>query len=306
MHAIADVISEPAFLGALAVSLGGSLLVLVLVLVPGGVRTRALPVGGLLIAAATAVGLVVSDALAGGTRWLLAGSLVLALGGSVRRALPAVGIVVLAAGAVGISYAVAVVDGSTWVRVLVIGATTAGALGTARVDRTYARFGLGPWLLAVTAAGVFVCVPDTEQAIPLFAASLGLLVALRPPASLRLGSAGAAVGIGLVLWAAAVGGTGRPGSVVGAAGCLGMLVVEPVVEALLGARRVAPPGAAPARPDGPDGTRTLTVGVVHVVVVLFCARVAGFRSSAAVAGVLVTLALVAAGVLLAVAWRPRR
>jgi hypothetical protein len=260
-------------------------------------------VGGLLVAAAAAVGLVVSDALAGGTRWLLAGSLILVLGGSLRRALPAVGVVVLAAGAVGISYAAAVVDGTSWVRVLVIGATIAGALGAARVDRAYSRFGLGPWLFAVTAAGVFVCVPDTEQAIPLFAASLGVLVALRPPASLRLGDAGAAVGIGLVLWTAAVGGTGRAGSVVGAAGCLGMLVVAPVVDALLHDRR-----AGPARSEhaNPDGARTVTVAVVHVVVVLFCARVAGFRSSAVVAGVLVVLALVTAGVVLAVASRRPR
>lgn len=298
MHAIADVVGEPAFLAALAVSLAGSLLVLVMV--PAGVRERALPVGGLLVAGATAVGLVVSDALAGGTRWLLAGAIVLALGASLRRARPAVGVVVLVAGAVGISYAAAVVDGRTWVRVLVIGATTVGALGAARVDRAHSRFGLGPWLFAVTASGVFVCVPDTEQAIPLLAASLGVLVALRPPASLRLGDAGTAVGIGLVMWTAAVGGTGRPGSVVGAVGCLGVLVVAPLVDAFVSDRRAGPSGTEHANPDG---TRTVTLAVVHIVVVLFCARVAGFRSSAVVAGVLVVLALVAAGVVLAVASR---
>ncbi len=300
MSAVVDVLAKPAFLTALAISAAGALVVLAVA--RGGNTARQYPIGGLLIVAATGAGLRRADAFAGGTSWLVVGSVSLALAPlACRRVHPAATAILLLAGATCVATAAAAVDDRTWVSALVVGATAVGAVGAARVDREGARFGLGPILFAATAAGVFVCVPDTEQAIPLLAASAGILVALWPPVCIRLGASGAFGAVGLVLWTAAVGGTGRPGSVVGAVGCLGMLVVAPAVDALVSTD--APRhGGSTSRGPRPEAVRVV---VLHVLVVLFCARVAGFQSAALPAAALVLMAFVVSGVALGAAGRER-
>jgi hypothetical protein len=299
MDAVVDVLDEPSFHAALAISAAGALAVLAVV--HWAHVRRPVPVGGLVVAAAAAVGLVVGDALAGGGGWLLVGGVLLVGSGGVTtraRTSAALATLLLLGGATCVAIAAAEVDGRTWVRALVLAATTVGALGASRVDRAGGRYGLGPLLFAMSATGVFVCVPDTEQAIPLFAAAVGVLLALRPPASIRLGGAGAAAATGLLLWTAAVGGNGRAGSVIGAAGCLGMLVVAPAVELALGGARAARADLAAREAAG--------LALAHAVVVLFCARVAGFQASAATATVLVLVAWGVAAWAGATAWSRRR
>jgi hypothetical protein len=286
MSKIVDVLENPAFVTAFVVAFAGALVVLFL--------SRRhdcrgpLPVGGWLIAGATFAGLVHSDALVGDRFWLAVGALLLAVApatwllrfGSTAHA------VVLLAGAASVAVAAGSVDDRTWVRALVLAATAIGSLVASRIDRRYCRLGLGPVLFAITAVGVFACVPDTEQAIPLLAASGAALVALWPPVGLRLGASGAYLGVGLVVWTAAVGGVGRPGSVIGGIGCLGVFLFEPVTRALSGDRnRFA---RAPERTG--EARDAVALAIVHVVTVLFCARVAGFQSSALPAAALVLLA----------------
>ena len=117
------------------------------------------------------------DVLPSGRGWLVGGLLLLAAGGyAVTRRPRLLGAAELVAGATGVAVAATRVDDHVWVGVLVGVATVGGALGAIRVDRAGARFGTGPLLVAITAAGVYVCVPDTEQAIPLMAGALGLVV----------------------------------------------------------------------------------------------------------------------------------
>ncbi len=302
MHAVGDVLGERSFLVALAVSFVGALLVRA-----AGQRVAApLPAGGALVAIAAAAGLVAGDVVPAGAGWVVIGVLLLAVGAGARRRPLRIGSgVLLVAGAVCVAVAATRVDHHVWVGVLVTVATVGGALGAARLDAAGMHFGTGPLLFAISAGGVFVCVPDTEQAIPVMAAALGLLVVLWPPVRIRLGDAGAAAVVGIALWTAAVGGTGRAGSVVGAIGCLGVFVTAPAVDAWL-QHVPARPSARPTTGDVATPGATLTLAVVHVLLVLFCARVAGFRSSALAAGALVLLAHGVAAVTLVKVWRAAR
>lgn len=298
MHAVGDVLGERSFLVALAVALVGALTALT------AARSlhRLLPVGGAVVVGATAAGLVAGDVVPSGTAWLVVGTLLMALGASAHRAgARLVGLVALAAGACSTAVAATRIDPRAWVGVVVVVTAVAGALGAGRLDASWARFGAGPALFAITAGGVFVCVPDTEQAIPLMAAAIGLLIALWPPVRVRLGAGGAAAVVGLVLWTAAVGGTGRAGSVVGGVGCLGVFVVAPAVDAWL--QRT---GARPWCSGDGSIADALILSTVHALLVLFCARVAGFRSSAPAAGVLVLLAYATAVLVLVTMRRPAR
>lgn len=96
-------------------------------------------------------------------------------------------------------------------------------LGATRViDR---RALLGCMLLAV--AGLFFCVPDTEEALLLagVAAPFALAIPFAPPVR-PVGAAAFAVAFA---WVAATGGRARPGSSIAALACLGVLVVAPIV-----------------------------------------------------------------------------
>lgn len=142
-------------------------------------------------------------------------------------------------------------------------------------------------LLAVSIAGIWAAVPDTEEillvggvlAVPLLATMVGGLDRLDAPWSLP---ASAAV-VGPVVWAAVHGGRGRPGSMVGGVACLGVLLVEPV------ARRLA-------RGPGPTRAPAAVAGVllvVQVAVVLVTARVAAAQADVGPAALVATAALTA-------------
>jgi hypothetical protein len=129
-------------------------------------------------------------------------------------------------------------------------------------------------LLVITVVGIYACVPDTEVVRPAVGAFLGAALLLLDP---ELGgwSGGASVAGGLMLWMAAGGGYGRPGSVVGAVACAG---------AVLFLSSVATGRGAPG----------WTALVVPTLFTVFCARVAGFRESWEAAALLVALAIVVA------------
>ena len=92
-------------------------------------------------------------------------------------------------------------------------------------------------LLAISAAGVYACVPDTEQ-IAVVAGLLAVLGAgylvfgtrLDGPNGLML--AGTALGV-LLVWAGGVGAVGRPAALAGVVACLGVLLALPVAWLLL-------------------------------------------------------------------------
>ena len=252
------------------------------------------PVAGLALAAAGAIGIdATATARPAGT--LLPGLALLALAGAAlsraRRARPANRPRELAAagclwlgGAVLTGWSLAADDGvaaGVWVAVAIclVGALLADA------DRRRGAQGLALPLLAVTAGGIYATVPDVEAAEVVLAAALPMALlgwpfplAWRPPARPppSLGTAGALATAGLLVWAVAAGGSGRPGSVVGGCACLGLLALEPLAHLL--ARRRGPAVAVPTGPGWRPGWLALAV---QVVVVTFAARVVGRPSSAA-------------------------
>jgi hypothetical protein len=180
-----------------------------------------------------------------------------------------------------------------WVRVLVTLAASGGALVAAEFDHTWRADAPGLTLFGVSALGVYATVPDTEAVAALVGASLPLLVLGWPARLATLGRAGAAATVALLVWAGAVGGEGRPASIIGVVACLGLLVGSPVGRLLL--PRVGD-RLGRARP----GTLAFSLVVSQIVLVLVAARVGGQLSNplaAAAIGATVGLVAVVVGAL---------
>jgi hypothetical protein len=191
--------------------------------------------------------------------------------------------------------AVLAVDASPtgWVRGLVGAAVVLAAPAASRTEAAWGDAGLPPVLYAITAAGVFAAVPDTEQAAVLLGASVPLGLAGWPLGHVRLGPAGAGAAVALLVWVAAVGGRGREPSIVGAVACLGLLVTLPAGR--WRARRTGRGGAV----GRTHHVVVLVVGV-HLAVVAVASRVAGIASDLEVAAPVAAVAVLAA--LVAGAW----
>ena len=156
-------------------------------------------------------------------------------------------------------------------------------------------------LIAITCAGIYTTVPDTEQALVLVGAATPCVVLTWPLRTGRVGRAGAFALLGVVAWVAVTGGSGRPSSIVGALACTGMLAVEPLA-GRLGRARLA------HRAHHDLHRRTLPALVViaaHVVLVGVGLRVAGMATSVATALVVATAVMVTATVALVLFSRPR-
>jgi hypothetical protein len=238
------------------------------------------PLGGPALLVAVAVGFGATEGLpglllAGLVLAMLAGALAEVLGWSAAvaapLAVPAALLVVFAAPA-GTRVWAAVLAGAG---VVVVGGLLAG------LDRRWRDRGLGPPLVAITAGGVFLTVPDTEHAVVLAGATAVLALLGWPVPLVSLGVPGAFVASGGVSWVALQGGVGRPASVVGALACWGLVLLEPL-------DRDRRPGSV------------LWAMALDLVVVVAVARVAGPRTSPVVAAVLAA-GLLTAG---AVARRP--
>jgi hypothetical protein len=176
--------------------------------------------------------------------------------------------------------------GTRLVAALVV--ATAGPL-LADLDRRSRRAVAAPVLLALALAGMYECVPDSGILLPL----LGLLAAtvvLGCVVSVPLGPSGAAAIVGCAVWAGTIGGVGRPPTVLAAWGCLGLIVVEPLVRMATG---FSPLEASEANAD-------LLVLFGQLGVVYTASRVASFRHGAIGVGSVLLADLVAgAGLLLA-------
>jgi len=141
-------------------------------------------------------------------------------------------------------------------------------------------------LFAIAVAGVWVTVPDTEEALVLLGAIVAPTLLAWPLRVARLGSIGAHTLIGFYMWVVAWGGRGREGSIVGAAAALGMLLAAPI-------------GSWASRKEGVTtrGRLEMVLIVLQLVVVALTARVAGLLTETGDAAAIAVPTLVAASVL---------
>jgi hypothetical protein len=227
-----------------------------------------------------------------------------------ERPVPVAGLALAAATAAGLAVTGAPADPALG-RPALAAATAVVAAALAAFDRRWGRLGLPPALVAVTAAGIWACVPDVEGPLVLLGAALPIALLGRPgPPAVRRPPA-AAVGVAVsvavaavVVWVVATGGAGRPGSVVGGLACLGLLLVEPAVR-LLDPRRRGPLDPVEGRPG-----LAWAALAAQLVLAGFASRVAGRPDSAAAALGLAALglapALVACVVVARRPWAGRR
>ncbi|HLT69075.1 MAG TPA: hypothetical protein VKZ72_02840 [Acidimicrobiales bacterium] len=274
---LTDLIDEPGFRDACSLAALGTALVAAVALA----LRRRVPLAGVVVAAA-AVAALDRDVLPVDDQ-VVAGLGLLAAGGYLAERWS---LHVLAAVPGALVLAAALPADPGWVRPVVVTTTVLGGAAAADLDRAAGRRprrvgaglhlapGVGPVMLAVTVAGVYLTVPDTEMATVVLGAALPAAALGWPFAWGRLGGGGVLAAVGVVAWTVALDGRGRLGSVVGGVACLGLLVLEPPLRRL---------GGLPVA----RGTRgALVLVAVHVVLVAWCSRVAGLRSDPAPALVL--------------------
>jgi hypothetical protein len=301
----ADLVQDDGFRTGLALGAVG-LVVVVLALViarwGGWRRDEPLPVAGIALSAAGLlalgeldVGAGISDRLVVGIALLVLAPLLARLGGF-GTSLP---VVVLATvpGAVVIASATSQENDVGWVAPVVFSAIVVGATLVTDFDRVNGRAGLGPVLMTVGVLAMYTALPDTEEAAALAGAALPLALLGAPVPVASLGSAGAPASVGLLVWVAAVGGRARPGSVVGAAACLGVMLVEPIV-------RRARPGRQATSPRHPVSVRAVLLVALDLGLVAVTSRVAGLETSGALAVSISVVSLAVAGAVVALILRP--
>jgi hypothetical protein len=241
-------------------------------------RRAPLPIGGLLFVAAGAAGLGRS---VGVPRGLILGLIALAGAGIVVELLRLPRLAALAVvvpGAWLLAYDAELVEVG-WILALVAIATALGALSMSDFERVVPKENLGLPLLAITAAGIYLTVPDTQQALVIMGAALPLAVLglIRP--GVTLGVAGSYAATGLVAWTIAAGGFGRPASIVAGLACFGLFWVEPLTRLI--SRAIAP--------------LSMRVAVAaHTILVLIASRVVGRESQVPKALLLAAAELVVA------------
>lgn len=164
------------------------------------------------------------------------------------------------------------------------------AVLVAEGDAIHAGSAAGPPLLAVSIFGMYATIPETAQILPTLVVAVPVALVGGPARRARLGTAGAAAVVVLLVAIVAEGGQPRAASIVGGVACLGVLALDPLVRAFV-------PGAGPA-PDDWWSPRLWLLVAVHVVVVAIASRVAGLRGDASGAIVIVAVtAALAAGAL---------
>jgi hypothetical protein len=178
-----------------------------------------------------------------------------------------------------------------WVRAVVAAGATVGPVAAVRTDIDWGPTRVTPVLCAISAAGVFAAVPNTEAAAALLGAYLPGALAGWPLGRARLGRVGATSATALLVWVAGVGALGREAAIVGALACLGLLVALPAGRWL----------ATRAQWRHRLITGPLLVLVIHTAVVTAASRVAGTGAELRVAvpaAILATVVAVAASALL--------
>jgi hypothetical protein len=246
-------------------------------------RPGPVPIGGLAVAAAGLWTISGVRSLPPGVAVAVAGVGVVGLVPVARRSV-AIGAVLAAPFAM---YLAVEASETTWIRGAVVVGASLGAAVVAATDGRQHWSDLTPALYALSVAGVFAAVPDTEEAAALLGVAVAIAVLGWPSGIASLGRVGAGSATALLVWVVAVGGRGRPPSIVGGLACLGILVAVPGGEWLSrrwSCRRRARRSAVACL-------------VVHTGAVLIASRGAGIRDEMGSAVVLsvVALAIAAAG-----------
>jgi hypothetical protein len=142
--------------------------------------------------------------------------------------------------------------------------------------------------IAITAGGIWACVPDTEAARAALGAALAGAFIAFPAGRLRIGRSGGVLISAALAWVVATGAHGRPASAIGAAACLGLLVAAPL-------------GAIMARAWDAYATGLSIPGAVigHLVVVAVASRWAGLLHSSRRAAVIAAADIAVATVAIA-------
>ncbi len=245
--------------------------------------TRApLPISGIVMSAVALVAIA--------ARGSLPGSVVVAVAAiALICGLPQVSTAVAAVLAAPFAWIIAIdTSSTTWIRFAVLVAASLGSLACSRADEVWAHEAVSPGLLFGSSCGVFLAVPDTEEAVVLVGAAALAALAGWPLRLATLGRAGAGSACALLVWVVAIGGRGRTPSIVGGLACLGVLVWLAVVPWL---RSRVGRTAAHQRLTG--GRQILALVAVQAGVVLVASRVAGVSDDlgfAAVVGAFTALA----------------
>ncbi len=136
------------------------------------------------------------------------------------------GWMLLVAGAVLIAFRGGLPD-IAWVTVLAPLLILGGGAALASWSDKLPQDVLGP-MISISAFGIWATVPDTEAARALLGVSLPMALGTVPPVRATLTYAGAFPVVALLVWATAVGGEGRPASIIGGWACLGALLILPL------------------------------------------------------------------------------
>jgi hypothetical protein len=173
-----------------------------------------------------------------------------------------------------------------------------GGAAMADLDRRWRITAPGPALVAIAAGGVYSTVPDTEMTLVLLGVSGVVAVGGWPLRLLRLGTGGSFATAAVLAWAIAVDGSSRDGAMIGAASCLGLLAVEPLVALIDRLRRRRTYWSDEDEDDGEEAGPALValLLVVQAATALYMARVAGLQDDPGAAVVGAAAGFLAAGV----------
>lgn len=276
-----DAIWETEFVTGLVFGAGA----LVLAWGSGLVRRRRTRVGGVLLALAALLALQVAGSVPPGMWWGLGSLAVAGLAVQTWPALSPFGAAIAIPGAwlVGME---AALPGDRWVRwfvviVIVIASPLVSRFAAHPVTGTWA-----PMMFAVFSIGIFLSVPDTEEALVLLGVSLPMVALSLPGSPSRFGAGGAYASVGVALWVIASGGVGRPAAIIGATACLGLLLADPVA-------RLISPGRGSLLDRLPAGWGGLAVAAfVQLVLVVAVARTAGLAETVTTASLVAAVFLV--------------
>jgi hypothetical protein len=250
-------------------------------------RRGRLPVAGLLLAGAAMAGLQPTHELPG---LLVVAVALLAAGGLaadfLRLPMPLRAALLIPGAA--LLMAVPHASDRPWIGALVFVTATVGGALVADADQWGAAAGIGPVLFAITVAVAYTTVPDLEEILPLLAAAVLMAFLAWPVPLARLGAGGAAAAVGEFAWVAAMDGRGRHTAIIGAIGCLGLLVALPLVR-FIGARWRRLP--------------LVPLALAQLVLGYWMARVAGLRRQLPLAASLAIAGMVVAVVAVRLAFR---
>jgi hypothetical protein len=239
---------------------------------------------GIAAAGVTVVVLAVSDDANAPPAAAIAGLALLGAGAAlhVGRSL-LVGVVLSIPGAALIGFA-GDLDRPDWIAAAAAVTIAVAAPLLVAAEKAWARSPGVPVAFAVSAVGLYGCVPDTEEARVLLGVALVAALLSLIPSMHSFGIVGAAMSSGLFVWIAAFDAPGRPSAFVGATAALALLLTDAIGSRLRGAR---PPMAR-----GHAGGVVALAG--HTVLAAYASRVAGLEQSVGSAVALAVPALMAA------------